>query len=293
MVFWAKVGMPGANGYLCGEMTQHRTEIKATSGWQLIDLEALWQYRDLLYFLSLRGIKIKYAQSVLGVGWAIVNPLVQALLFTVIFGNLAQLSSDGSPYILFSYTAMVTWTYFSGILTDATSSLVANRDMIGKVYFPRLILPMAAVFSKLVDFGVAFLVLIGLLIYYGVAPTVEIVMLPLLIIILVLTSLGVGAFLSALAVQYRDIQYAMAFMVRLLMYSAPVVYSVTLIPEVWRGVYALNPMVGVIEGMRAIFLGTRAFPWDWVLTGGIVSVVLFLFGCFYFRRVERHFADVA
>ena len=274
-------------------MTQHYTEIKATSGWQLIDVGALWEYRDLLYFLSLRGIKIKYAQSVLGVGWAIVNPLIQALLFTVIFGNLAQLSSDGSPYILFSYTGLVAWTYFSGILTDATSSLVANRDMIGKVYFPRLILPMAAVFSKLVDFGVAFLVLIGLLIYYGVTPTVEIVVFPLLIVILVLTSLGVGAFLSALAVQYRDIQYAMAFMVRLLMYTAPVVYVVGLIPEQWRWAYALNPMVGVIEGMRAIFLGTRAFPWDWVLTGGIVSVLFFLFGCFYFRRVERHFADVA
>ena len=274
-------------------MTQHYTEIKATSGWQLIDLEALWQYRDLLYFLSLRGIKIKYAQSVLGVGWAVANPLIQALLFTVIFGNLAQLSSDGSPYILFSYTAMVAWTYFSNILTDATSSLVSNRDMIGKVYFPRLILPMAAVFSKLVDFGVAFLVLIGLLIYYGVAPTSEILAFPLLVLIMVLTSLGVGTFLSALAVQYRDVQYAMTFMVRLLMYTAPVVYSVSIVPEAWRTVYALNPMVGVIEGMRAIFLGTRAFPWDWVWMGGAVSVVLFLFGCFYFRRVERHFADVA
>lgn len=268
-------------------------EIKATSGWQLIDVRALWQYRDLLYFLSLRGIKIKYAQSILGVGWAVANPLIQALLFTVIFGNLAELSSDGSPYILFSYTAMVAWTYFSNILTDATNSLVSNRDMIGKVYFPRLILPMAAVFGKLVDFAVAFLVLIGLLVYYQMAPTIYLLALPLLIIIMVLTSLGVGAFLSALAVQYRDVQYAMAFMVRLLMYTAPVVYSVTIIPEAWRWAYALNPMVGVIEGMRAIFLNTRAFPWDWVLMGGVVSVLLFLFGCFYFRRTERHFADLA
>lgn len=275
-------------------MTQTKTTvIKATSGWQLIDVGALWQYRDLLYFLSVRGIKIKYAQSILGIGWAVANPLIQAVLFTVIFGNLAQLSSDGTPYILFSYTAMVAWTYFSNILSDATSSLVSNRDMIGKVYFPRLILPMAAVFGKLVDFGVAFLVLIGLLIYYQMVPSIEILAFPLLIIIMILTSLGVGCFLSALAVQYRDVQYAMTFLVRLLMWSAPVAYSISLIPEAWRGVYALNPMVGVIEGMRSIFLGTRAFPWDWVATGGVVSVVLFLFGCFYFRRTERHFADLA
>ena len=269
------------------------TVLRATSGWQLIDVRALWQYRDLLYFLSVRGIKIKYAQSILGVGWAVANPLIQAVLFTVIFGNLAQLSSDGSPYILFSYTAMVGWTYFSNILADATNSLVNNRDMIGKVYFPRLILPMAAVFGKLVDFGVAFVVLIGLLVYYGMVPTIEVLFFPLLILILVLTSLGAGAFLSALAVQYRDVQYAMTFMVRLLMYTAPVVYSVAIIPQQWQWAYALNPMVGVIEGMRAMFLGTRAFPWDWVATGGIVSVALFVFGCFYFRRVERHFADVA
>jgi lipopolysaccharide transport system permease protein len=275
-------------------MTQPKTTvIKATSGWQLIDVGALWQYRDLLYFLSVRGIKIKYAQSILGIGWAVANPLIQAVLFTVIFGNLAQLSSDGTPYILFSYTAMVAWTYFSNILSDATSSLVSNRDMIGKVYFPRLILPMAAVFGKLVDFGVAFLVLIGLLIYYQMVPSVEILVFPLLIAIMIMTSLGVGCFLSALAVQYRDVQYAMTFLVRLLMYSAPVVYSVSIIPEAWRWAFALNPMVGVIEGMRSIFLGTRPFPWDWVATGGVVSVVLFLFGCFYFRRTERHFADLA
>ncbi|WP_116126762.1 ABC transporter permease [Lewinella sp. IMCC34183] len=272
---------------------KNTTVIQATSGWQVIDTAALWRYRDLLYFLSLRGIKIKYAQSILGVGWAVANPLIQTLLFTLIFGNLAQLSSDGSPYILFSYTAMVSWSYFSGILTDSTNSLVNNRDMIGKVYFPRLILPMAPVLGKLVDFGVAFVVLIGLLFYYRMVPGWEIVMLPVLILIMVFTSLGVGAFLSALAVQYRDVQYAMTFMVRLLMYTAPVVYSVAIIPEYWQWAYALNPMVGVIEGMRAIFLNTREFPWQWVGTGAVVSVLLFLYGCFYFRRMERHFADVA
>ncbi len=269
------------------------TIIKPVSGWQLLDLKGLWQYRDLLYFLSVRGIKIKYAQSVLGVGWAVANPLIQALLFTLVFGELAKLDSDGTPYILFSFTAMVVWTYFSGILTDATTSLVANRDMISKVYFPRLILPLAAVLSKLLDFGVAFLVLVGLLIYYQQMPDITVLMLPVLVLILVLTSIGAGCLLAAVAVQYRDVNYAMTFLVRLLMFTVPVVYSVSVIPEAYRSLYALNPMVGVIEGMRSMFLQTRPFPWEWVATGGAVSVVVFLVGCFYFRRVERHFADLA
>ena len=269
------------------------TEIRATSGWKILDTNALWQYKDLLYFLSLRGIKAKYAQSVLGVGWAIINPLAQALIFTVVFGNLAKLSSDGTPYILFSYTAMVAWTYFSGILTDATGALIRNREMIGKVYFPRLVLPMASVLSKLVDFVIAFTLLIGLLGWYGIAPQSTIYMFPVLLLILVLTSLGLGAFLAALAVQYRDVQYAMTFLVRVLMYAAPVVYSVSIIPQEWQTAYALNPIVGVIEGMRAIFLGSRPFPWEWVGIGGAVSVAIFFIGCLYFRRMERHFADLA
>ena len=267
--------------------------IQPISGWRVIDLRAIWEYRDLLYFLSVRGIKIKYAQSILGVGWAIANPLIQALIFTVVFGNLANLSSDGTPYILFSFVAMVSWTYFSGILTEATESVVKNRDMIGKVYFPRLILPMASVFGKLVDFGVAFVVLIGLLLYYGMAPAASLVFFPFLLLILVMTALGVGSFLAALAVQYRDVQYGMTFLVRLLMYSAPVVYSVDLIPAKFQSLYALNPMVGVIEGMRSIFLGTRPFPTEWVLIGAVSATVFFLFGCFFFQRTERHFADIA
>ncbi len=274
-------------------LPEETTIIKPLSGWQLIDFAGLWQYRDLLYFLSVRGIKIKYAQSVLGVGWAIANPLIQAILFTVVFGNLANLSSDGSPYILFSFTAMVSWTYYSGILTEATSSLVTNRNMIGKVYFPRLILPMAAVFGKLVDFGVAFLVLIGFLIYFGQAPEATIIWLPVLLLILVMHALGTGSFLAAMAVQYRDVQYAMSFLVRLLMYTAPVVYSVELIPERWQYLYAINPMVGIIEGMRSMLLQTRPFPYDWVLIGGASALAFFLLGCLFFRRMERHFADLA
>ena len=272
---------------------ENTTILKPTSGWRVLDLKSLWAYRDLLYFLSVRGIKIKYAQSILGVGWAVADPLIQALLFTVIFGNLAQLSSDGVPYILFSYTAMVAWTYFSGILNESTSSLIKNRGMIGKVYFPRLVLPMAAVFGKLLDLAIASFVLAGLLLYYGMVPNVTIFMVPVLLLILIMTSLGAGCFLAALAVQYRDVQYAMSFLVRILMYAAPVVYAVDIIPEAYRPFYALNPMVGVIEGMRSIFLDTRPFPWEWVAAGGLTSLVIFLVGCFYFRRTERHFADIA
>lgn len=273
--------------------TTASTIIRPQSGWQILNLREIWQYRDLLYFLSLRGIKIKYAQSVLGVGWAIANPLIQAVLFTVVFGQLAKLESNGVPYILFSYTAMVTWTYFSGILSESTNSLINNRDMISKVYFPRLILPLAAIFSRLVDFSVAFLVLVALLIYYGQVPSLTIFMFPVLLLMLIFTSVGVGSLLAAIAVQYRDVKYAMEFLVRLLMYTAPVVYPVEYIPEAYRQIYALNPMVGVIEGMRSIFLGTRPFPYDWVAIGGVVSIVFLLAGSFYFRRTERHFADLA
>lgn len=269
------------------------TRISPTKGWQLIDLKELWQYRDLLYFLTIRGIKAKYAQSVLGVGWAIIQPLFQALIFTVIFGNLAKLSSDGVPYILFSFTAMVPWNYFSNILTDSSTSLVQNRDMLSKVYFPRLVLPTAAVISKLLDFTIAFLVLVLLLLFYGFLPTYTIIYFPLLLLILMMASLGTGMILSALAVQYRDVQYAMSFLVRVLLYSVPVVYSISIIPEKYLYLYALNPMVGVIEAMRSIFLDTRPMPWDLISLGSLVAVGLFVFGAFYFRRMEKSFADIA
>lgn len=267
--------------------------IQATKGWQLLDFRSLWAYRDLLYFLTLRDIKAKYAQSILGVGWAVINPLLQALIFTVIFGNLAELASDGVPYLLFNFTAMVAWTYFSGVLTGTTASLVANRGMLSKIYFPRLILPLSAALGVLLDFFIGLGVLFGLLFYYGMVPAWTLVLLPVLLLVLLLTGLGVGTFLAALAVQYRDVQYAMSLVVRVLIYSAPVVYSMALVPEEWRSVYALNPLVGVIESMRAIFLHTRPMPWDYLATGGGIAIILFLAGTLYFRRSERIFADVA
>ncbi|MEM6735242.1 MAG: ABC transporter permease [Bacteroidota bacterium] len=269
------------------------TILKPKKGWAIIDWKELIKYRDLLYFLTLRAIKAKYAQSVLGVGWAIIQPLAQTLVFTVIFGNLAKLSSDGVPYILFSFTAMVPWNYFANILTESSNSLIQNKNLLSKVYFPRLLLPLSSVFSKLIDFSIAFLVMIGFFIYYGFVPTLSAAFFPLLMLILIMTSLGTGMLLSAMAIQYRDVQYAMAFMVRLLMYSAPVVYSINIIPDRYHHWYALNPLVGVIEGMRASFLGTKAMPWDLLSIGVPVSLFLFLFGAFYFKRMERRFADIA
>jgi len=270
------------------------TYIRSSTGWKVIDVKELYRYKDLLYFLTVRGIKAKYAQSVLGVGWAILQPLIQTIVFTVIFGNLAKLSSDGVPYVLFSFTAMVPWNYFSDILTESSNSLVQNRNMLSKVYFPRLVLPFSAVLSKLLDFVIGLVVLIIFFIYYQFSPAIEtIYIFPLLMLILILTSLGTGMILSAMAVQYRDVKYAMTFLVRILMYSAPVVYSISIIPTQYQYLYALNPMVGVIEGMRASFLNTKDIPWDIILIGGVVALLLFIFGAFYFKRMERRFADIA
>lgn len=269
-----------------------KSVIQATKGWQFIDFEELWRYKDLLYFLTVRGIKARYAQSVLGVGWAIIQPLFTTLVFTVVFGGLAKVDSDGMPYVLFSYLALWPWNYFSGTLSESANSLVANAGMITKVYFPRLILPLAAIFSKLLDFMISFVILLVLLIYFKVVPGFGIVFLPLLLIQLLLCSLGIGMVLSAMAVQYRDVKYALGFIVQLLLYTAPVVYSTTAVPEQWQFVYSLNPMVGVIEGIRAMFLD-RPMHWEWIWPGAIVGVVLFVFGLFYFRRMEKVFADVA
>jgi lipopolysaccharide transport system permease protein len=266
--------------------------IRPTSGWKFVDLKELWRYKDLLFFLTIRGIKAKYAQSVLGVSWAIIQPLFTSLVFTVIFGRLAKVSSDGIPYMLFSYLAMWPWNYFAGTLTDSSNSLIVNSNMITKVYFPRLVLPLSAVFSKLLDFIIAFVVVIIMLVYYQVVPGLGLVFIPFFIVQLLFTSLGLGLILSAMAVQYRDVKHAMTFVVQILMYAAPVVYSTKAVPEAYQFLYSLNPMVGVIEGFRAAFTD-RPIPWDWVWPGTIVSIVLILYGMLYFRKMERIFADVA
>ena len=266
--------------------------IEAPSGWQLIDWRELWRYRDLFYFLVWRDIKTRYAQSILGVGWAVIQPLFTMIVFTIVFGNLAQISSDGVPYAIFSYTALVPWTYFSSALSAATSSLINASGMISKVYFPRLVIPLAPVLGKLVDFAIAMLILFALMLWFGFFPTIWTLTLPLLILLMMLTAAGLGMWLTALAVQYRDINYAMGFVIQLLMYAAPVVYPASNVPAQYRLLYGLNPMVGVIEGFRSALLATNPMPWDFLLVGTLTALVIAISGALYFRRMERVFADV-
>lgn len=267
--------------------------IEGSHGWQMINWRELLHYRDLFYFLVWRDIKVRYSQSVLGIGWAVVQPLFSMLVFTIVFGRLAKVSSDGAPYALFSFAAMVPWSYFANSLGDSSGSLAAGQSMLSKVYFPRLILPLVGVVSKLLDFAIALVVLALLMVWYRQLPTANVVFLPLLVVIMAATASGAGMWLSALSVQYRDIRYGMGFGVQLLMYAAPVVYPASLIPAEWQLAYAVNPMVGVIEGFRAALLNTNPMPWTWIGVGALSAAGLFLGGGFYFRRMERTFADLA
>ncbi|MCA9136341.1 MAG: ABC transporter permease [Planctomycetales bacterium] len=267
--------------------------IEPREGWRRLDLVELYQYRDLYWFYTWRSIKVRYAQSAIGIGWAVIQPVFSMLVFNIVFGKLAKIESEGVPYAIFSFTALVPWTYFSNAVSEGTNSLVTGANMISKVYFPRLILPLSAVTAKLLDFVIAMGVLALLMIWFQVVPTWGILATPLLVIIMVLTASGLGSWLTALAVQYRDIKHAMTFVIQLMMYAAPVVYPTSLIPEKWQYLYALNPMVAVIEGFRSALLGTRPMPWDFIAIGGVMSVVIAITGLVYFRNRERLFADVA
>lgn len=266
--------------------------LEPPSGWRMVDWRELWRYRDLFYFMVWRDLKARYAQSILGIGWAVIQPVFSMLVFTVIFGNLAEISSDGAPYALFSFAALVPWTYFSSTLSAASGSLPGAAGLLTKLYFPRLILPLTPVLSKLVDFMVSFSLLLVMLLIYRVPWSPKLLLLPLPVLLMMLTAAGLGMWLTALAVQYRDIRYAMGFVVQLLMYAAPVVYPTSLIPEKYQLLYAVNPMVGVIETFRAAVLGTRAIPWDFLAVGSMAAWIVALAGTFYFRRMESRFADV-
>ncbi len=266
--------------------------IEARTGWEMIDWRELWHYRDLFYFLVWRDVKTRYAQSILGIGWAIIQPLFSMVIFTIVFGNFAKISSEGVPYAIFSYTALVPWTYFSSSLTGSTSNMLNAANMITKVYFPRLVIPVSAVLGKLVDFGIAILILFGLMLWFRIAPTIWVLALPLLILLMMLAAIGISMWLSALTVQYRDVNYAMSFVVQLLMYAAPVVYPTSNVPVRFRLWYAINPMVGVIEGFRSALLGTNPMPWDLIAVGTLASILIAISGALYFRRMESTFADV-
>lgn len=277
---------------MSNEKTQ-RTIIEPKRGWQLIDFKELKEYRDLFYFLVWRDIKVLYKQTVLGFGWAIIRPVFSMIVFSIVFGRLAKVPSDGVPYPIFSYAALIPWTYFSNAMNKSTQSLISNADMLTKVYFPRLIIPMTPVLAGLVDFVIAFSILALLMVWYGIAPTINTLFLPLLILLMILTASGIGMWLSAMAIQYRDIRHGIQFLVQLLMYSAPVVWPVSLIPDQYRIFYGIYPMAGVIEGFRSSLIGTNPMPWDLIIVGTLSALAIAVSGALYFRRMERIFADVA
>ena len=266
--------------------------IKPRKGLQLIDFREFKEYRDLLYFLVLRDIKVKYKQTVLGGLWAIIQPFFSMVVFTLFFGQLARIPSDGIPYPIFSYSALVAWAYFAHSITGSVQSLVGNAGLISKVYFPRLIIPLTPLLAGLLDFLLASLVLIGMMIYFKIYPTVYICFLPFLILLMMLTAGGVGMLLAALNAKYRDIGYTVPFLVQLWMFLSPIVYPSSMVPEKYRLLYAVNPMVGIIEGFRSALLGTTAFPSMMVVVSVFVSMALFLLGLLYFKQTERYFADI-
>lgn len=266
--------------------------IEPRSGWRGIDLRELWEYRDLFYFLVRRDIKAKYAQSVLGIGWAVLQPIFFMVVFTLVFGRLAGIASDGAPYPIFSYTGVVPWVFFSGAVTGSTGSLITNSALLTKVYFPRLVLPLASSLSRLLDFAIGILLLIGLMAWYRQVPTIWVLVLPLLTLMMLLTATGVGMWLSALAVQYRDIRQGLSVVVQMAMYMSPVIYPVSLVPDKYHLIYAINPMVGIIEAFRSSLLATGPMPWDLLAVGSVTGAVTAISGAFYFRRMERRFADV-
>lgn len=269
-----------------------KTVIKPSSGWSALNLRDLWIYRELIYFMTWRDLKVRYKQTLLGAGWAILQPFLTMVVFSIFFGNLAKVPSDGVPYPIFSYTALIPWTLFSKALQDASRSLVNSSHMITKVYFPRMILPLASVLAGVVDFLIAFVVLLGMMVFYDVVPTANIWTVPLFLLLTLITAVGVSLWLSALNVLYRDINYVLPFLTQFWMYITPIAYSSSLVPEKWQVVYALNPMTGVVEGFRWALLGTGQAPGLMTLVSSLVSIVILISGMFYFKRMERLFADM-
>jgi len=267
------------------------TIIKPKSGWQIIDFKELREYRDLFYFLVWRDIKVLYAQTILGLSWAVLIPIIQIVIFAIVFGKVAKIPTDGIPYILFSSVAIIPWTYMSQSMTESSQSLVIGQNLLGKIYFPRLIFPLTPVLSRLIDFGISIMVILGIVFYYRVHATLNLLLFPLFVLLMASTVAGVGMWFSAMAIRFRDVKHAMPFVIRMLMYSAPVVYSASSIPEPYRIIYSLNPIVGVIEGFRACLLGTQV-PWPYIWPGIISTILLLISGAFYFKRMERTFVDV-
>lgn len=266
--------------------------IQPTRGWAALNLRELWAYRELLYFLVWRDVKVRYKQTALGVAWVVLQPLATTLIFTIVFGNLAKMPSGDLPYAVFALAGLVPWNYFAGAFARGSTSLVASAHIVSKVYFPRLVIPIASVLAGLVDLGIVLLLLFALMLVYGIAPTPAILLLPLFLLLATATALGVSLWLSALNVQYRDVNYLTPFIAQFWLYATPVVYPSSLIPERWRALYGLNPMAGVVEGFRWALFGTGEAPGPMLLVSVLMVLALLVSGAFVFRRMEKSFADI-
>lgn len=265
--------------------------IRPSRGWMDLNLRELWQYRELLYILIWRDIKVRYKQTVIGAAWAVIQPFFAMIVFSLFFGTLAKIPSEGLPYPIFAYSALLPWQFFAKALTEASTSLVVNERIITKVYFPRLLVPTAVVLAGLLDFGIAFLILLGMMVFYGIMPSWAIFTVPLFLLLTMMTALGVSFWLSALDVEYRDVRYTLPFLTQLWLFATPVVYPSTLIPQAWRALYGVNPMVGVIEGFRWALVGAPPPDLRMLLVSSVVVGLVFVSGLIYFRRMERTLAD--
>jgi lipopolysaccharide transport system permease protein len=268
------------------------TVIEPSRGWISLNLRELWKYRELLYFLTWRDVKVRYKQTVIGAAWAILQPFFSMVVFSLFFGRLAKIPSDDLPYPIFNYAALVPWQFFANGLRQSSTSLVASANLVKKVYFPRLVIPISSVISGGVDFVLAFVVLLGMMLFYGIVPTWNILWLPLFLVMALVTSLGVGLWLTAMNVQFRDVRYAVPFLVQAWMFATPIAYPSSLLDEPWRTLYGINPMTGVVEGFRWALLGTDTAPGPIILVSALVAILIFVSGAFYFRRMEKSFADV-
>ena len=266
--------------------------IRPAAGWVSPGLKELWEYRELLYFLVWRDIKVRYKQTALGASWAIIQPFFTMVVFSLFFGRLAKMPSDGIPYPIFAFAALVPWTFFANGLSQSSNSLVGSSSLITKVYFPRLIVPVASAFSGIVDFLIAFAVLLALMLYYGMLPSLNVLWLPLFVLLALITSLGVGLWLSALNVEYRDVRYIVPFITQFWLFVTPIAYPSSLLHEPWRTIYGLNPMVGVVEGFRWALLRTSTAPGPIIAVSSSAAIVILITGAFYFRRMEKTFADI-
>ncbi len=272
---------------------QYHLRIEPSKGWVSLKLQELWEYRELLYFLTWRDIKVRYKQTVLGAAWAIIQPFFTMVVFSLFFGRLAKIPSDGVPYPIFSYAALVPWTFFATGLSQSSNSLVGSANLIKKIYFPRLVVPISSVLAPAVDFVLAFVVLLGMMLVYGITPTANVIWLPLLLLLAFVTSLGTGLWLSAMNVQFRDVKYTIPFLTQFWMFATPIAYPSSLIEnDLLRAVYGLNPMTGVIEGFRWALLDTNTAPGPLLAVSVVAALALLVSGAFYFRRMEKTFADV-